>query len=1182
MSKKHIVMGMFALVLVLTGCRSKAATPPSPSMTPSPTARPEPTTPTDTPQPVPRSTPTIAKEGILISELLPGVPGNNNLEFIELYNAGSEAVDLDGWSLWYRMDDKQEAKLIHAWEDRTDVPSHGHYLLVRAEQDIGAIGDITYEVPLFERKGGLALRDRDGKAVDTLVWGNGPEDFASGSPALAPENGASLERLPGATNGNGLNSGDNEVDFDFNPSPNPQNSGAPLTPLPDQRLSIHLDAPEAVEPGGELTYAIEIQNLTGGPVQDVHAVIPVPAGFEITSLPSGASQLEDSIQWAVAELSAGATETGVITLQSPWTYLTTLVRGYYVEATGRELRAYGPPLPLSVEGGAVPIAVARTLEGQTVTVEGVATMYTGGFFAGSTGTKFYLEDDTGGIQVYCPGGQGLVEVSVGDRVRVTGGIEVYRDSFEIVPLTYPDDVQMLEHPEDEWTPQPITLRAAGSDESVPGRLVVVEGTSTRIQEFSYSYEIDLVDDQGFSLLVYIEKDTRISVEPLEVGESYRVTGISELYSGMWELKPRMQSDLAEIFPPELMLEMNAPNSALPGETITYTLIAYNHTETSLTNVRIVANEPTGGAVVTAVLDDGQREGASIVWSIPELAGMGESATVRYLATVNDQASGQVVVRGARVSADQWPELVETRSLLTFVGSSVPIWAIQGSEMESPYVRSQASTEGVVIGVFPALEGFWIQEPETDDDPATSAGLFVLTGELEIPVELGDWVQVHGKVREKSGQTMLHVLTLDDVKVLSSGNELPIAVELDPPQNEDEAQIYFEALEGMLVQVGEAAVAIAPTSKYGEAVLVRTHHGIERVMHGEPTGMMIFVDDGSNATHYDTSTLPFAIQSGDLVANVIGPLAYTFEKHKVEPIATPVITRADRPLPALEPTGPNEFSVVTFNVEDLFDFQDPHPSDPPKPSVAAYKLDLNKMASSILALGAPTIVGLQEIENIDILEDLAEQETIVEYGYEPILIEGTDSRGIDVGYLVRGDRATVQGASSYFAPEGLTSRPPLLITVTLHLEAGDESVYVLNNHFTSMSGGEQATEPRRTAQAGWNVTLLQRILAVEPEAQVVVLGDLNSFYDSPPLDRLRQAGLRHVYEFTAPYQPYSYIYQGESETLDHILLTPSLYAHLVRVEALHIDADYPPPIPGDESAQRVSDHDPVIAVFRFTP
>ena len=76
---------------------------------------------------------------IVISEFIPGVPGDNNYEFIELYNAGTEAVDLRGWSLWYRMADNQEEKRVFFWTTRTDVPGYGHYLLVRAGQDVGVV-----------------------------------------------------------------------------------------------------------------------------------------------------------------------------------------------------------------------------------------------------------------------------------------------------------------------------------------------------------------------------------------------------------------------------------------------------------------------------------------------------------------------------------------------------------------------------------------------------------------------------------------------------------------------------------------------------------------------------------------------------------------------------------------------------------------------------------------------------------------------------------------------------------------------------------------------------------------------------------------------------------------------------------------------------------------------------------
>jgi len=1183
-SRHRLSIGLLVIILVLAGCGAGSPTEEPPTLVPSP---------------VPSAEPPVVAGGLRISEVLPGIHGvDNNREFIELYNAGTEAVDLNGWSLWYRLDDKKEEALVYAWADRSDVPAHGHYLLVRTGQDVGNVGDAEYEIALFEKRGGLALRNPNGETVDALVWGEGPADYLAGTPADPPESGASLERLPGGGEGNAFSSGDNAADFFPSPNPNPQNSGDAVAPQPSERLSIRLDAPRSVEPGSQVDYTVEIENLTGETVHDVRAVLPLPPGFEILSAPEGGSESEGApategvpsiegassiageLEWIIPELADGATQSGTFVVQAPWTYLSTLIRGYYVESTDWDARAYGPLLPLAVEGGSIPIATARTLTGQTVTVEGIANMYTGGYFAGTTGTKFYLEDETGGIQAYCPGGQGAVEVEVGDRVRVTGLIEVYRDSIEIIPATYPDDVEVMERGAAAPEPASVTLQEATSEEALLGRLIAVEGLATRIEELNYSYEVDLVDELGNLLLVNVEKDTGVTTEPMDTGKAYRVAGISELYDGQWQIKPRYQADLADIYPPELMLEVHARNSVQPGEIITYSLTAYNHTEAPLADVRIVALPPAEGVSGATILDGGLQSGDAILWTLPELAGGGDSATVRYLVTVQDETSGPIVASEAQASADRWPDPVVADPLLTFVGSGVPIWAIQGPGARSPYNRDQATTEGIVIGAFPGLGGFWIQEAETDEDPATSAGLFVLSGELELPVERGDRVQVRGRVREVSGQTSLEVASLEDVTVFSSGNDLPPDVALDPPSDEEEAAAYYEALEGMLVAVAEPAVVVGPTNAYGETPLVLNKWGIDRVFRGDPKGMLIFVDDGSAVTYDDYSDKPLALQTGDVLESALGPLAYTYGNYKVEILYLPAATRTDRPLPSVEPAGPDEFSVATFNVENLFDPSEPHPTDPPIPTTAQYKRDLAKTADVLLAMGAPAVVGLQEVENAEILADLAQAEAIAGFDYQPLLIEGTDSRGIDVGYLVRGDQATVEGVASYPAPEGLTNRPPLLITVTVHLAGGDETVYVLNNHFTSMSGSELPTDPRRVAQAAWNVTLVERILANEPEANVIVLGDLNSFYDSPPLDVFREAGWRHVYEFVAPQRLYTYVYQGESETLDHILATPDLYERLARVEALHINADYPLPLADDTSAPRMSDHDPLIAVFSF--
>ena len=119
--------------------------------------------------------PVIQTEGILISELLPGLPGANNSEFVELYNTGTKTADLQGWSLWYALNGDDE-KLVYEWTAPTDIPGHGHYLLVHEGRDFGVIADAFFIVSLFERRGGLILRNAAGETADSLGWGNAPEE----------------------------------------------------------------------------------------------------------------------------------------------------------------------------------------------------------------------------------------------------------------------------------------------------------------------------------------------------------------------------------------------------------------------------------------------------------------------------------------------------------------------------------------------------------------------------------------------------------------------------------------------------------------------------------------------------------------------------------------------------------------------------------------------------------------------------------------------------------------------------------------------------------------------------------------------------------------------------------------------------------------------------------------------
>ncbi|MFH1632560.1 MAG: endonuclease/exonuclease/phosphatase family protein, partial [Chloroflexota bacterium] len=1186
MQKRHIFIILALIALILAACGGGATESPAPTAAP----------PVE-PSAEPAAEPVLAaptEPAVLISEVLTGVDGNNNFEFIELCNIGSQTpFDIKGWSIWYKLADGQDETLVYRWSEHALIPPQGHYLLGRAGQDLGISPDALFEQPLVGPKGSLQLRLTDGSVVDSISWGGGTVDFAEGSPALAMENGIALERAPGGEAGNWADSGDNAADFALNSAPNPQNTGSLATPDAGAKLILSAEAPQTVSPGSQFDYLLSVTNETGQALSGVVVQFPIMLDLEIIVTDSnveisgqdaywGMGHIGETHQvalWSLGSLAAGETVTTEITVSTPWTYLTALAANYSVQAEDWAAPAFGGPVRTAIEGGTIPIGTARTIIGPKLSIEGIATMYTGGYFAGAGHTKIYLADESGGIQVWIPNGEGIVNVALGARVRVFGTIEMYRGAVEFISNT-PQDVEIITPAgEDGWPPTPVSIAEAVTDATIPGLLVQVAGLVTRVDEFTYSYELDLMDEAGETLTLYVDKQTNINVEAIETGQQYRASGILETSDTKQQLYPRIQADLEQIYPPVLILELEAPITIVSGDTLEVTLTAVNHTPDPMTNVIITATLPLQGAQFDSASEGGQVSGSHLIWNIPELASDGASVSVSFQ-IVATAAEGYLSIQDYAATAEEWTDPVTGVPHYVFLGDTVPVWAIQGQGFRSPYVLDPVSTAGIVTGVFPDLGGFWIQESHTDADPLTSSGLFISTGEATVSVNVGDEVQISGLVREASQQTQVQISAPGDVLVLTEGNPLPPAVELDPPLSTSESNAYYEAIEGMLALVSGPAVAVSPTSKYGEYVIVLPYHDVERLWQGDDAmnGIGIMVDDGSDAVHTDRATLPYAVNSGDRVAGLLGPVAYTYEQYKIQPVTAPKVVAGVTELPTLTPASPDEFSLMTWNVENLFDTRDPHPSDPPRPTASEYQVSIAKVANTILAAGAPTIVGLQEVENIGILEDIAAHEALIGYGYEAFLIEGTDSRGIDNGYLVRGDVAAVVTVEQHAAPEGLTSRPPLLIEVEVQTASGPVTVFVANNHFTSMSAGVEATEPRRTAQAAWNVSVLEGVLAANPEAYAAVIGDLNSFYDSLPIDTLREAGLKHVFDLLPGDERYSYIYQGASHTLDHILVTPALFELIQRVEVLRVNADYALPIAGDESPMHKSDHDPVVVVF----
>lgn len=229
------------------------------------------------------------------------------------------------------------------------------------------------------------------------------------------------------------------------------------------------------------------------------------------------------------------------------------------------------------------------------------------------------------------------------------------------------------------------------------------------------------------------------------------------------------------------------------------------------------------------------------------------------------------------------------------------------------------------------------------------------------------------------------------------------------------------------------------------------------------------------------------------------------------------------LSAMIATAQNEkqFKVRTiafYNVENLFDYEnDPQtwdndwtPDGQNNWTQENYKDKLGKLARVISEIGydvtgtAPDIVGLAEVENRRVLEDLISEPALAKYDYGIIHYDSPDRRGIDVALIYKKHQFTPTFHKPYelvlynnFNPEKRKfTRDQLLVTGKLD---GDE-IHLIINHWPSRFGGEKRSRPSRMKAAQLNRKITDSIFAENPYAKIVTMGDFN---DDPTNESLKE-------------------------------------------------------------------------------
>ncbi|MDR0941050.1 MAG: hypothetical protein LBM68_02360, partial [Bacteroidales bacterium] len=212
------------------------------------------------------------------------------------------------------------------------------------------------------------------------------------------------------------------------------------------------------------------------------------------------------------------------------------------------------------------------------------------------------------------------------------------------------------------------------------------------------------------------------------------------------------------------------------------------------------------------------------------------------------------------------------------------------------------------------------------------------------------------------------------------------------------------------------------------------------------------------------------------------------------------------LPECDTTGKQQFSILFYNVENLFDtIDDPVkndvdflPSSPKQWNTFTYYNKLNNISKVIIASGAwhtPDIIGVAEVENKTCLIDLTRKTALSRKPYEVVHHNSPDRRGIDVALLYNPRTFIVlhsQPLSVFFDTSKVSTTRDVLY-VKGCVKVNNDTLHLFVCHFPSRLGGKTATDAKRAAAAAVVRSAIDSIQAQNAEARIVIMGDFN---DSP--------------------------------------------------------------------------------------
>ena len=468
-----------------------------------------------------------------------------------------------------------------------------------------------------------------------------------------------------------------------------------------------------------------------------------------------------------------------------------------------------------------------------------------------------------------------------------------------------------------------------------------------------------------------------------------------------------------------------------------------------------------------------------------------------------------------------------------------------------------------------------------------------------------------------------VLGIDRIapqQVIEEGNPLNVEYSSALFRPKTDAIDFYESLEGMRVALRNAKV-VGATKSFGEMTVIPGKHvnavttrrgGVLYSGYDHPNAMRVQLDDAL----LPPGAMPLASVGDSIPGDTVGVMDYSFNNPKLEVTATPSLKLGGLKREITKAQSRDQLAIATFNVENLA------PGDP--------QTKFDRLAAQIVSnLQSPDILALEEIQdNSGAVQDLTVDSTVTSdkliaaitaaggpaysarwINPQDLTDGGAPGGNIRQVFIYRADRGVgfvAAPAGGATTAESLTmingkphlalnpgritptnvawkdSRKPLVAEFTFR----GKTVFAIANHFAS-KGGDDALfgkwqQPVRYSDTGRHLqaqevrSFLDQLLTADARANVVVLGDINDFEFSQTVDIMVGSGANAIVNLprTLPVKErYSYVFEGNSQVLDQILISKALAVapHGARCPVFDYDIVHT----NSEFFDHDSDHDPQV-------